>query len=429
VSKSTKSRQRNKPKRPDGFPLFPHDSGRWAKKVNGRLHYFGRWAHRQNGELVPVDDPDASASAALERFNQEWPYLKDGRTPPPTDSDYVTLAELCDRFLSAKKDALEADELSARSFTDYYNTCKLLVGHLGKTRRVDDLRPDDFASLRKAMAEHWSASTLKNEINRCRVVLKWAYDQRLIDRPVHYGSSFNRPSAKLLRRARNEAGPKMFSPEECRRILDVLQHGTSIDTGGKTVTVKPDLQLHAMVLLGLNAAFGNTDVARLPQSAVDLENGWVSFPRPKTEIQRRIPLWPQTVSALREALANRPKPKNKADDRLCFLTVQGHPWVRTEPKQSAVEHEKDVLYVRRDSVTGHFGRLLKQLGINGRQRLGFYTLRHVFQTVAGDSRDPDAVAAIMGHVDSTMGAVYREQIPDERLRAVTETVHRRLWPE
>lgn len=68
------------------------------------------------------------------------------------------------------------------------------------------------------------------------------------------------------------------------------------------------------------------------------------------------------------------------------------------------------------------------LKINDRSGLGFYTLRHNFQTIGGDAKDAEAVVAIMRHVDSSMGAHYRERISDERLKAATGTVQSWLFP-
>ncbi len=57
--------------------------------------------------------------------------------------------------------------------------------------------------------------------------------------------------------------------------------------------------LKAMVLLGINCAFGNSDCGQLPHAALDLVGGWCTFPRPKTGIHRRCPLWPEIVQAVR----------------------------------------------------------------------------------------------------------------------------------
>src|SRR5262249_20967192 len=76
-------------------------------------------------------------------------------------------------------------------------------------------------------------------------------------------------------------------------------------------------------------------------------------------------------------------------------------------------------------ISKEMRKLLKALHINGRKGLGFYTLRHVFRTIADESRDQPAVDHIMGHEVAHMSSVYRESISDERLKAVTE--HVRTW--
>ena len=177
-----------------------------------------------------------------------------------------------------------------------------------------------------------------------------------------------------------------------------------------------------MVLLGINCGFGNTDVASLPQSAVELDAGWIDFPRPKTGVERRCPLWPETVDALRAAIVLRPQPKEKADADLCFVTNQGNRWTRVKPGIA-----DSARFTKVDTVGRRFSALLTKLGINGRYRIGFYVLRHCFETIGGESRDQVAVNAIMGHVDSTMAGVYRERISDERLIAVVDTVHKWLF--
>ena len=49
TTRTTESKAR-KP-RPD-FPLFPHATGRWAKKVRGKLLYFGKVADDPKGQAA-----------------------------------------------------------------------------------------------------------------------------------------------------------------------------------------------------------------------------------------------------------------------------------------------------------------------------------------------------------------------------------------
>lgn len=269
------------------------------------------------------------------------------------------------------------------------------------------LRPDDFESFRTSLANDCGVVTLKSKINRCRVILKFAHDNRLIDVPVAFGKAFDRPSDKTLRKARNEAGPRMFESCEIRAMLD-----------------NADTVLKAMILLGINCGFGNTDVASLPQPSVDLESRWCEFPRSKTEVNRRISLWPETTAALRNALAVRPEPSDSNDSNLFFVTRQRNRFVRVRESKKTPGR-----YVTIDAVAGRFGALIRKCGVNGRKGLGFYTLRHVFETIGGDSKDQVAVNAIMGHVDSSMAGVYRQRISDERLTNVTDTIHSWLFDD
>ncbi|MBP87252.1 MAG: hypothetical protein CMJ64_11110 [Planctomycetaceae bacterium] len=388
----------------DCYPLFPHATGRWAKKIIGRLHYFGRWANTQAGEIIPVDDVDASASEAEELYNAQKIDLHNGRKPKVESlnaDDGYTIRNLCNEFLTSKLHKVDSGELSRHTFSDYQRSCDLLIEAFGKWRRVDDLAPDDFEKLRAKLNKELSIVTVKNEINRCRIILKYAHDQQKIEKPVAFGQSFDKPSARALRKLRNEAGPKLFAANELTPIL-----------------AEADPWMRAMVLLGINGGLGNTDCANLPKSAIDFESGWLMYPRPKTEVQRRIPLWQETLEALEQAIDTRPKPKNLEDDKLCFVTIQGNRWVRITPSKTTKDR-----YVTVNSVSKRFSALLKELSISGKQGWGFYTLRHTFETVAGESKDQVAVDALMGHVDGSMAAVYRERISDERLRAVADHVH------
>ena len=180
-----------------------------------------------------------------------------------------------------------------------------------------------------------------------------------------------------------------------------------------------------MIYLGLNCGFGNNDCAMLPLSAVDLKRGWVTFPRPKTGISRRCPLWPETVKALKAA-NHRPAPKDSKHSDRVFITKYGYTW---EPKSNKVNDENGTASAKDNPISKEMAKLLKSAEVKlHRKGVGFYAMRHVFQTVGEKSRDKDAVRAIMGHAEAAndMGAIYNEEaIEDDRLIAVTDFV--RAW--
>jgi integrase len=399
MSKFTRSEHKNKPAKPyPDFPLFPHATKRWAKKIRGKHHFFGPW-----------DDPEA----ALKKYLDQRDDLHAGRAPR-VEGDGFTARDLCNRFLTSKRDKLATGQLSPQSFGEYHAACARIVETFGRNRLVVDLRPADFEQLKFSFPASWGPVRRGKMIQLIRSVFRYASDQDLIDRPVKFGAEFKRPGKAVLRihRAKMKArnGDRMFAAAELRQLIECAK-----------------VPFQAMLLLAANTGFGNTDCARLPLTALDLAGGWVNFPRPKTGIQRRCPLWPETTAALREVISKRPKAKDEADANLVFLTQRGLPWVKVHFHQ---EDGGKVRVVQDDAITKEMRKLVKKLGID-RPGVAFYALRHGFQTIGEEAHDAAAVHFIMGHAEDAgdMSAHYRERISDQRLRAVAEYVRRWLFAE
>jgi integrase len=361
------------------FPLTPHPTGRWCKKIRGKLNYFGKIAGDKKGE------------AALDDWLLKKDDLLAGRTPR-VSGDGLTVKHLGDRFCSVKEQQRDNGEITARHFDDLYRDFGLAVAQFGKNRLVTDLASDDFETLRATLAKTRGAWALAGAIQRIRSVFKYAYDAGLIDRPLRYGPMFKRPGKAMLRRERVGKGERIFEATDLRKIIKAS-----------------GVPLTAMILLGANCGLGNSDCGQLRMNNLDLAAGWLNYPRPKTGIDRRCKLWPETIAALRKAIAERPAPKDEAHAGLVFITKYGQPWAK-DTMANPISHE--------------FRKLLVELNLH-RPGLSFYTLRHQFETIGGGSRDQVAVNAIMGRADSSMAATYRERIEDERLEAVAD--HVREW--
>jgi len=354
-----------KPDKPSpDFPLYAHASGKWAKKIDGRIVYFGRW-----------EDPDGALQA----------YQKSKEPKAITVPMGLTVEAACNGFLTAKKKNVAEKTLSERSFLDYRRTLKRFADWVGRDRIMENLQPKDFLAYKTKFASTNNPVSVGNEITRIKSCLKWLAKSKLCNE-IEVGPDFRKPSALAARRHKREMGLKLFEPSQILAILD-----------------ESGIRMRAMILLGINCGYHNSDCETLKVKAVQsaIKTGLIEHTREKTEIERACPLWPETVEALAAWLDRRPATKSN----LAFVLNDGRSLSPTNA-----------------DVAKRFRAVRDMAGVT---QGGFSWLRKTFATYASESGDQVAVNFIMGHVDQTMPGIYRQLVREKRLTVVVEIV--RSW--
>ena len=89
------------------FPLFAHQNGQWAKKIQGKQWFFGVWA-----------DPDVG----LRKYLDEVAEIQAGRDPRRSglvqvSLDQLTVYDFCNAFPERKLAGAKATEVSNRHFS------------------------------------------------------------------------------------------------------------------------------------------------------------------------------------------------------------------------------------------------------------------------------------------------------------------------
>ena len=121
---STTRRRYSKPRA--DLPLFPHATGRWAKKIKGHLLYFDYCKNDPKGEKALAD----------------WVTEKDycllhGKRQPPARAG-LTVADLCNRVLNTKRLTGFGDQ-TADACTDNEAT---VSRHISGERPLQNLIPN-----------------------------------------------------------------------------------------------------------------------------------------------------------------------------------------------------------------------------------------------------------------------------------------------
>ncbi len=351
------------------FPLTLHPTGQYCKKIRGKLHYFG--IDRQQ---------------ALQRYLEQAAYLHTGRKPEMgAIGKIITLKMLCNLYLDHQETRVTTGEIKPRQVHDQKFLLRRFARFIGPNRNVADISTLDLQNYRtKLIKSGKAASTVNNHISVFKALLNWALDNEII-------SSI--PNLKAIRKIPRSKNKKLvFTPDQIRSLLE---HANN--------------QMKAMIWLGLNCGFGCTDCAELLWDHLDLEAGRVNFSRTKTGVERNLPLWENTIFALKRI--------PRKNERV-FNTSRGNKYVRIEQKINSDGTTRTIFY---NSISKEFSKLLKIAGIETEKRTGFYTLRRTAATLAAQSGDPFAVQRLLGHADLKMATTYVQDVSEQTDKVINNS--------
>ncbi len=396
--------QSQKPSKPTAdYPLFPHDAGQWAKKIKGKMYYFGSWSKPDEALQKYLDSKDkiveernrelevAARSRDLDRVHPAREWESTSEFVDIVIDDQLRLQDAVNLHLDHVQKLVDNNDLSIRTKLDRKYCSQLMINFFGADQVVNDLKSSDWADLRAEITKGRTAGGISNVISRIKTVMSWLSKNEYIN-PPRYGTCFDKPSRRKLRLERRKQD-LIYTDAEIRLLIQ-----------------KAEYPMKAIILLGINCGLGNVEVARLEWSHLNLSSGWLDYPRYKTGIDRRVKLWPETIQALQTWKPLRRKWKTENFPNHVFVTKYGNLWTQSETENCEIAKNLRLLEI--------------DLKIKKPNR-GFYSFRRMVETIGGNCKDQVAVNGVMGHVDGSMAGVYRLDIPDKRLEAVTNAV--RKW--
>jgi integrase len=351
------------------FPLFLHRNGQWCKKIRGKFHYFG-----------------TDKQEAYRRYLQQAAALHAGNGRGSVPISELTLAQLCNLYLDNQLSRSKVGEIKYRQYHEQKPRLKRFADFIGQDKLVADIKTIDLLSYRKKRIDDGRAPvTINNELAIFKAMFHWALESEIIERAPKLDAVKKIPRKRVPRQT--------FTPEEVGKLL-----------------AASNVQMRAMILLGLNCLFGCTDIAELRWDNLDLDpdqgTGRVHYPRGKTGVDRNFRLWPATVQALRNV---------PVQGELVFYTKAGNSWAWRPRSKSDVK-----------PLTHVFAKLMKRAGIDAQKGTGFYTLRRTAATLAAETGDVFAVQGVLGHADLAMASTYVQQnkLTPQTDRAIEHTEQR-----
>lgn len=218
--------------RSDKFPLTLYRTGQYCKKIKGKVHYFGR-----------------DKQQALQRYLDQATYLHGSQDSTQTATNgNMTLKKLCDLYLQYQHSKVTAGDLTPKHYNDQISSLGKLMYFVGQGRKVESISTLDLQNYkRKLQKSYCSAHRLNLHISIMKAMFHWARKNDITE---------TIPNIDAISRS------KVIHQEKYTFTSDQI----------KKLVLFADVQMRAMIWLGLNCGFGCTDCGLLIWSDLNFNN-------------------------------------------------------------------------------------------------------------------------------------------------------------
>ena len=338
--------------RPTSNPLSYHKhTGQYYVTRTGKRIYLG-----------------ADRDEALEKYHR----MNLGLAEPerPAKQVPVTGKELANRFLAAQQANWRNPVVTLASYKHWIG--RFLKDH--PKLRIQDFTVEMFAAWKISLRERdYSPESINHYLSAVRSMFVFAEETGVLEK------------SPTLRRVKNESAQEVGSKEKplysAEQISSLLQQA--------------DVQLKAMLLLGLNCGFGPKDIQDLTWDHIMEDR--ITLPRSKTGVTQTFLLWPETQEALeilrkeRTVLIERleKRGRDRSDGGHIFVTRFWRLW-------------------NKDSIAEQFRKLCDKSGV---PCYGIYRLRHCASTAMSLVTTPHVHRRFMRHAQLQQQVSYTH-VPD-----------------
>ncbi|MBA7624985.1 hypothetical protein ES703_32406 [subsurface metagenome] len=190
----------------------------------------------------------------MERYLEQATFLHNGKAKMfKTTNGNMTLKSLCNIYLQHQQAKAASAEITIRHHADQISCLKKLMSFIGQHRKINEISTLDLQNYKRKLKRAYnSAHRINLHISIMKTMFHWARKNDILD----YIPNIDAVSCvKIIHKHR-----LVFTSKDIHKLLDAA-----------------DVQMKAMIWLGLNCGFGCTDCTELKWSDLDLVNGKLAW--------------------------------------------------------------------------------------------------------------------------------------------------------